>query len=119
MQYITITLYTMTKTTSILWLLGFALLLRPEKLDATLVLVVVMIATGLFMFVYHYTEFHLFSFLIVLAAAILSGVRWTFAQTVMQRSQLGLENPVDFMYHIQPVMLITLVPFLGALEGKL
>ena len=147
MQYITITLYTMTKTTSILWLLGFALLLRLEKLDATLVLVVVMIATGLFMFVYHYTgmnlfeiakyyvvcrdsncsinitycfiEFHLFGFLIVLAAAILSGVRWTFAQTVMQRSQLGLENPLDFMYHIQPVMLITLVPFLGALEGKL
>ena len=118
LEYITITLYTMTKTTSILWLLGFALLLRLEKLDATLVLVVVMIATGLFMFVYHYTEFHLFSFLIVLAAAILSGVRWTFSQTVMQRSQLGLENPVDFMYHIQPVMLITLVPFLGALEGK-
>ena len=55
MQYITITLYTMTKTTSILWRLGFALLLRLERLDATLVLVVIMIATGLFMFVYHYT----------------------------------------------------------------
>ena len=64
-----------------------------------------------------FIEFHLFGFLIVLAAAILSGVRWTFAQTVMQRSQLGLENPVDFMYHIQPVMLITLIPFLGTLEG--
>ena len=68
---------------------------------------------------YSFIEFHLFGFLIVLAAAILSGVRWTFAQTVMQRSQLGLENPLDFMYHIQPVMLITLVPFLGALEGEL
>lgn len=65
-----------------------------------------------------FAEFHLFGFLIVLTAAVLSGVRWTFSQTVMQRSQLGLENPVDFMYHIQPVMLITLVPFLGALEGE-
>lgn len=117
LEYITITLYTLTKTTSVLWLLGFAILLRLEKLDFTLVLIVVMIASGLFMFVYHYTEFHLFGFLIVLTAAVLSGVRWTFSQTVMQRSQLGLENPVDFMYHIQPVMLITLVPFLGALEG--
>ena len=63
-------------------------------------------------------EFHLFGFLMVLAAAITSGVRWTFSQTVMQRSQLGLENPVDFMFHIQPVMLLTLVPFLGALEGE-
>ena len=54
-QYITITLYTLTKTTSVLWLLGFAILLRLEKLDMTLVLIVVMIATGLFMFVYHYT----------------------------------------------------------------
>ena len=65
-----------------------------------------------------YAEFHLFGFLMVLAAAMISGVRWTFAQTVMQKSQLGLENPVDFMFHIQPVMLLTLVPFLGALEGE-
>ena len=64
MQYITITLYTMTKTTSILWLLGFALLLRLERLDATLVLVVVMIATGLFMFVYHYTGMSFFWLLV-------------------------------------------------------
>jgi solute carrier family 35 protein C2 len=85
--------------------------------DWTLVLVVAMIATGLFMFVYHYTEFHLVGFLMVLTAAIVSGVRWTFSQTVMQRSQMGLENPVDFMYHIQPVMLLTLVPFVGLIEG--
>ncbi len=32
LQYITITLYTLTKTTSVLWLLGFAVILRLEKL---------------------------------------------------------------------------------------
>ncbi len=85
--------------------------------DWTLVAIIVMIAVGLFMFLYHYTEFHLFGFLLVLAAAIVSGIRWTFCQTVMQRSQLGLENPLDFIFHIQPVMLITILPFVGFNEG--
>ena len=136
----------MTKTTSILWLLGFALLLRLEKLDATLVLVVVMIATGLFMFVYHYTGMNLFE---IAKYYSVSGLelqhqhyvffyrvppfrlphrprgRYSEWRAVDVRADGDAaqparpRNPLDFMYHIQPVMLITLVPFLGALEGEL
>lgn len=36
LEYVTITLYTLTKTTSVLWLLGFAIFLRLEKLVSSL-----------------------------------------------------------------------------------
>jgi len=31
---------------------------------------------------------------------------------------LGLSNPVDFIYHVQPLMLLTLLPFSLGFEGK-
>ena len=33
-----------------------------------------------------------------------SGLRWTLSQMVMQKSEMGLANPIDMMYHIQPWM---------------
>ena len=76
-----------------------------------------MISFGLFLFVYKSTTFNFFGFSMVLIASLLSGARWTLAQLVMQKSRLGLENPVDFIYHIQPVMVLTLVPFAAGFEG--
>ena len=36
---------------------------------------------------------------------------------IMQKSKLGLSNPVDMIYHVQPVMIIVLLPFAVAFEG--
>ena len=35
----------------------------------------------------------------------------------MQKSKLGLSNPIDMIYHVQPVMIIVLLPFAVAFEG--
>ena len=35
----------------------------------------------------------------------------------MQKSKLGLSNPLDMIYHVQPVMIIVLLPFAVAFEG--
>ena len=48
--YITVPLYTMVKSTSILFILFFALILRLEKLRWSLVAVTILISTGLFLF---------------------------------------------------------------------
>ena len=45
------------------------------------------------------------------------GIRWTLSQLIMQKSQLGLSNPIDMIYHVQPVMIIVLLPFAIAFEG--
>lgn len=37
---------------------------------------------------------------------------------VIQRSEMGLSNPIDMIYHIQPWMILTLLPFSFGFEGK-
>ena len=78
-----------------------------------------LITIGLIMFTYKSTTFSLIGFLMVLTAAFFSGIRWTLSQLIMQKSKLGLENPIDFMFHIQPLMILSLLPIAIGVEGKL
>lgn len=116
-EFITISLYTMTKSTAVIFILVFALILRLEKWRWSLIFVVLFISSGLFLFTYHSTQFNLEGFIMVLSASVLSGMRWTLAQIVTQKSEIGLQNPIDMMYHIQPWMIITLLPLAATIEG--
>ena len=116
-EFIDVALYTITKSTSIVFILMFSILFRLEKKHWSLILIVFMISAGLAMFTYKSTEFVLAGFLMVLSASFLSGIRWTMSQLIMQKSQLGLSNPIDMIYHVQPVMIIVLLPFTLAFEG--
>ena len=69
------------------------------------------------MFTYKATSFSLIGFSMVLIAAFFSGIRWTLSQLIMQKSKLGLENPVDFIFHIQPLMILSLLPIAIGVEG--
>jgi len=109
-EFITISLYTMTKSTCIIFILAFAILLDLEKMRLSLVVVVTFISAGLFMFTYKSTQFQLNGFLLVLSASMLGGLRWTLSQKLMQRKESSLSNPLDMMYHIQPWMLVGLLP---------
>nr|XP_022345028.1 solute carrier family 35 member C2-like [Crassostrea virginica] len=116
-EFITVSLYTMTKSTAVIFILGFSLLFRLEKPRLVLVVVVLFIAGGLFMFTFHSTQFNTKGFIMVLSASLLSGLRWTLAQLVTQKNKLGLHNPLDLMYHVQPWMIIGLLPLSVYFEG--
>jgi len=47
-----------------------------------------------------------------------SGIRWTLAQLLMQKSEMGLDNPVDMVYHVQPWMILSLLPIAAFFEGE-
>eukprot|EP00057_Strongylocentrotus_purpuratus_P024294 XP_011678768.1 PREDICTED: solute carrier family 35 member C2 [Strongylocentrotus purpuratus] len=81
------------------------------------VIIVVLIAVGLFMFTYESTQFNLEGFVLVLAASFLSGLRWSLAQILTQKEETGLRNPIDIIYHLQPVMILGLLPLAIAVEG--
>jgi len=117
-QFITVSLYTMTKSTCIIFILGFSILFKLEKPKWSLAVIVVCIFTGLFMFTYKSTQFSLSGFLLVLGASFLGGLRWTLAQIVTQKRELGLSHPVDMVYHIQPWMALSLLPLVAAFEGE-
>ncbi|CAC5396332.1 SLC35C2 [Mytilus coruscus] len=118
-EFITVSLYTMTKSTAVVFILGFSLCFRLEKPRWSLIFVVLFIAGGLFMFTFQSTQFDLEGFLMVFAASILSGLRWTLAQIVTQKHEIGLSNPLDLMFHIQPWMIVGLLPLSIAFEGEL
>ncbi|XP_062130624.1 solute carrier family 35 member C2 [Drosophila sulfurigaster albostrigata] len=112
-----ISLYTMTKSSTIVFILIFAILLGLERKSWTLFLIVGLIGLGLFMFTYKSTQFNALGFIFILVASLSSGVRWSFAQFIMQKSKLGLHNPIDMIFHMQPWMIAALLPLVFLIEG--
>uniref|UniRef100_A0A8B9YIN0 Solute carrier family 35 member C2 n=1 Tax=Bos mutus grunniens TaxID=30521 RepID=A0A8B9YIN0_BOSMU len=115
--YITVSLYTMTKSSAVLFILIFSLIFKLEELRAALVLVVLLIAGGLFMFTYKSTQFNIEGFALVLGASFIGGIRWTLTQMLLQKAELGLQNPIDTMFHLQPLMFLGLFPLFAVFEG--
>ena len=115
--FITVSLYTMVKSTAIIFILGFALLFKLEKPRVSLIFVILLISSGLFMFVYKSSQFNLEGFLLVLSASFLGGIRWTMSQILTQKQELGLSNPIDLLFHLQPTMFLGILPLAFGLEG--
>lgn len=117
-QFITVSLYTMTKSTCIIFILMFSIIFKLEKPKWSLAVIVVFIFSGLVMFTAKSTQFSLSGFLLVLGASFLGGLRWTLAQLITQKQEIGLSNPVDMVFHIQPWMALTLLPLVAVFEGE-
>lgn len=117
LQFITITLYTMSKSTVILFILFFSILFKLEKWRKSIILVILSISFGLLLFTFHSTEFHLFGFVLVMIASFMAGLRWTLAQLITQKHELGLANPIDMVYHVQPCMILCLLPLAVYIDG--
>lgn len=115
--FITISLYTMTKSSAVLFILFFSLVFKLEEKNPCLIVVVVLIASGLFMFTFESTQFNVEGFVLVLLASFIGGIRWTLTQILLQKAELGLQNPVDTMYHLQPLMFVGLFPLFLYNEG--
>lgn len=77
-----------------------------------------MIAGGLAMFTYKSTQFVILGFILCLVASFASGIRWTMTQLIMQRSKLGLHDPIDMMYYMQPWMLLPAISVTLWFEGN-
>ncbi|XP_031618621.1 solute carrier family 35 member C2 [Contarinia nasturtii] len=118
LELVTISLYTMTKSTSIIFILFFAILFGLEKKSWLLMVTVVLISTGLCMFTYKSTQFNTLGFFFLIFASMISGIRWTFAQLIMQKSNLGLHNPIDMIYFMQPWMILPILPLIIGFEGE-
>lgn len=74
-EFITVSLYTMTKTSCVIFILGFAILFGLERKRMSVVIVVSLISAGLLMFTYKSTQFRWQGFVLVLVASFLAGLR--------------------------------------------
>uniref|UniRef100_A0AC35U9L8 TPT domain-containing protein n=1 Tax=Rhabditophanes sp. KR3021 TaxID=114890 RepID=A0AC35U9L8_9BILA len=119
LEYITISLYTMTKSSSILFILFFSIIFKIEKLRLPLAINSLLIAAGLFLFTWKAEQLNVIGLFLVTLASLCSGVRWAVSQLVMQRddSQITVRNPLDMIMHVQPWMLLAILPLAWFFEG--
>ena len=82
--FITLSFYTMCKSSSPLFLLLFAFIWGIEKPSWELAGTVSIISMGLLMLVAGEVEFDIRGFLLVITAACMSGLRWTITQVLLQ-----------------------------------
>ncbi|CAH1764762.1 12295_t:CDS:2 [Entrophospora sp. SA101] len=106
--YITLSFYTMVKSSTPVWVLLFAFLFHLEQPRILLVLIITVISVGVILTVAGETKFNLIGFLLVLGAAIISGLRWTLTQILLQKEE-GMNDPISTLYYISPVMFIMML----------
>ncbi|KAF9350567.1 Triose-phosphate Transporter [Mortierella sp. AD094] len=106
LMYITLSFYTMIKSSTPIWVLIFAFFFRLEKPRWSLILIIGVIVIGVVLTVAGEAQFDMTGFVLVLLAAVMSGLRWSLTQMLLQKDQLGMDNPVATLYYISPIMFV-------------
>ncbi|VDK66386.1 unnamed protein product [Onchocerca ochengi] len=118
LKYVTVSFFTMAKSSSILFMVAFALLLNLERWRPVLVISTGLITFGLFLFTWRSALFELRGLLLIELAAACTGLRWTVSQIVMQGEQKLLKHPLDMVAYVQPWMFLAILPLFFLYEGS-
>ncbi|KAK3336615.1 triose-phosphate transporter family-domain-containing protein [Cercophora scortea] len=116
LQFITLTFYTMCKSSSLAFVLIFAFLFRLETPTWKLVAIIATMTFGVVMMVAGEVEFKLGGFLLVISAAFFSGFRWGLTQILLLRNP-ATSNPFSSIFFLAPVMFLTLIIIAIPVEG--
>ena len=98
----------MGKSSSLVFVLLFAFLLRLEKFSWRLIGVIFLICAGVLLMVATQTHFVLGGFLLVTSASALGGLRWGLTQILLRSKNIGMNNPAATLFWLTPIMGLTL-----------
>ncbi|KAK4128156.1 TPT-domain-containing protein [Parathielavia appendiculata] len=116
LQFITLTFYTMCKSSSLAFVLLFAFLFRLETPTWKLVGIIATMTLGVVMMVAGEVEFKFSGFVLVISAAFFSGFRWGLTQILLLRNP-ATSNPFSSIFFLAPVMFLTLICIAVPVEG--
>lgn len=119
LRFVTLTFYTMVKSSSLAWVLLFGILFKLEVPTRNLVGIIGIMSIGVIMMVAGETNFVLVGFLLVLGAAMFSGLRWSLTQ-ILLRNKSGINthnDPIRTIMYLSPIMGVFLFIMGGILEG--
>ncbi|CEG72635.1 hypothetical protein RMATCC62417_08162 [Rhizopus microsporus] len=117
--YITLSFYTMVKSSTPIWVLIFSFLFGFEKPKFLLISIILIMVAGVILTVEGETKFDTLGFSLVLIASIVSGLRWSMTQLLLQHERLGIDNPIATLYYLSPIMFITMLTLSLILEHPL
>ncbi|KAM5531839.1 hypothetical protein V8D89_014469 [Ganoderma adspersum] len=108
LKLITLSFYTMGKSSSLVFVLLFAFLLKLEKFSWRLIGVILLICAGVLLMVATQTHFVLPGFLLVISASAMGGLRWGLTQLLLRSKNIGMDNPAATLFWLTPIMGVTL-----------
>lgn len=109
----------MCKSSSLIFVLLFAFILRLETFSFRLVGVISLIFSGVVLMVATETQFVLSGLLLVLSASAFGGLRWGLTQLLLRDKKMGLDNPAATVFWLSPLMGLFLAIISLVLEGWL
>lgn len=124
LKYVSLSFYTMVKSSSPIFVLVCAFALGLEKPSAPLLGIMALIGSGVLMTVWSDTRFDFVGFLIVLSAAMLSGIRWSLTQIIIEEAdqtgdarKLTSSGPLATILYLAPIAFVSLTALSGMIEG--
>ncbi|TVY36511.1 putative transporter, partial [Lachnellula occidentalis] len=116
LKFITLTFYTMCKSSSLAFVLLFAFLFRLETPSWRLVAIIATMTIGVVMMVAGEVDFSTLGFILVISAAFFSGFRWGLTQILLLRNP-ATSNPFSSIFYLAPVMFFSLLLLAIPVEG--
>ncbi|OQN99223.1 hypothetical protein B0A48_15072 [Cryoendolithus antarcticus] len=116
LRFITLTFFTMCKSSVLLFVLFFALLFRLESPSWRLGLIITVMTGGVVMMVAGETAFSAPGFVLVMSACFCSGFRWSLTQILLLRNP-ATSNPFSTLFFLTPVMFLALFVLAIPIEG--
>ncbi|ANB11420.1 Ymd8p [Sugiyamaella lignohabitans] len=92
LRLVTLSFYTMVKSSSLGFVLLFGVLFKIEKATARLCAIIIFMSIGVLMMVAGETQFQLFGFILVMGAAACSGLRWSLTQLLLKPAGFGRDH---------------------------
>ncbi|KAL8293768.1 hypothetical protein RQP46_000469 [Phenoliferia psychrophenolica] len=108
LRSITLSFYTMCKSSSLAFVLIFAFLFKLEKPSWRLAGIIFIITSGVVLMVSSETQFNLTGMVEVLTASALGGLRWSLIQILLDKESMGMGNPIATLFWLAPIMGLTL-----------
>ncbi|BGP42028.1 hypothetical protein JCM10449v2_006025 [Rhodotorula kratochvilovae] len=108
LRTITLSFYTMCKSSSLAFVLIFAFLFRLEVPSWRLVGIILIITSGVVLMVSTETQFEFVGMVQVLSASALGGLRWSLTQLLLHKESMGMNNPIATLFWLAPIMGVTL-----------
>lgn len=116
LRFISLTFFTMCKSSVLAFVLLFAFLFRLESPSWRLLAIITLMTGGVIMMVAGETAFNALGFILVMSASFCSGFRWSLTQILLLRNP-ATSNPFSSIFFLTPVMFLALLVLALPIEG--
>lgn len=116
LRFISLTFFTMCKSSVLAFVLVFAVVFRLETLTWKLCAIILVMTMGVIMMVAGETDFSALGFILVMTASFCSGFRWSLTQILLLRNP-ATSNPISSIFFLTPVMFVALLVLALPIEG--